>query len=56
MSSFIKEIRDMVQNRLGNTGSIGKVKRNNPQSSNNYQHNQNRQNRNNGKFNRNCKW
>jgi hypothetical protein len=53
MSSFTKEIRDMVQNRLGNTGYIGEVKRNNPQSSNNYQHYQNRQTRNNGKFNRN---
>jgi hypothetical protein len=37
MSSFTKEIRDMVQNRLGNTGYIGEVKRNNTQSSNNYQ-------------------
>lgn len=53
MSSFTKEIRDMVQNRLTNTGSVGEFKRNNPQSSNNYQHYQNRQTRNNGKFNRN---
>ena len=53
MSSFTKEIRNMVQNRLGNTGSAGVVKRNNPQSSNNYQHYQNRQTRKNGKFNRN---
>ena len=53
MSSFTKEIRDMVQYRLGNTGYIGEVKRNNPQISNNYQHYQNRQTRNNGKFNRN---
>jgi hypothetical protein len=43
----------MVQNRLGNTGSVGEVKRNNPQGSNNYQHYQNQQTRNNGKLNRN---
>lgn len=53
MSSFTKEIRNMVQNRLTNTGSVEEFKRNNPQSSNNYQNYQNKQARNNGKFNRN---
>ena len=54
MSYFTKDIRDIFQNRLGNTGYVGEdTNRKNPQSSNNYQHYQTRKIRNNGKFSRN---